>query len=263
VDSVAFNTLLDPVLNPLLTLGPFFAILIISIIVSLFTTIIYKYATDQNKLRKLKADLKRYQKKAKDAQKDNPEKAMKIQKDMMKINGQYMKASFKSTLYTFIPVLIFFGWLGAHLAFAPLMPLDPFSISAELQPNVQGTFILDIPENFSSSTLNLSSQNNSIVWENISGPEGTYDFSITHVESDEQHFFSIMISPYDYVNPINVISESLVFESITVHHKKLVVFKNIFFFKDLPWIKNWGWLGSYILFSIIFSTALRKGMKLA
>lgn len=260
---MVLDTLLDPILNPLLPLGSFWTIVIMSLIVSLFTTIIYKYATDQNKLRKLKADLERYQKKAQAAQKESPEKAMKIQKDMMKINGQYMKASFRSTLYTFIPVLIFFGWLGAHLTFAPIIPGDLFSVTAQLQPNIDGDFVLNLPDGVSAPILDLSAVNGSVTWQNISGPEGTYEFSITHKESGEQHFFSVMISPYNYINPVNIIDESTTFSSITVNQSKLYVFKNVFFFKNIPWIKNWGWLGAYILFSIIFSTSLRKAMKLA
>lgn len=256
-------SLLDPILNPLLPLGPFWVILIISLVIALFTTFIYKYATDQHKLRKLKADLKRYQKKAQAAQKDNPEKAMQIQKDMMKLNGQYMKASFKSTLYTFIPVLIFFGWLGAHLAFVPLMPGDSFSITAQLQPNVNGTFILNLPDELSAPVTVLNPINDSVIWSNITGPEGTYELSILHNETGEEHFFSLMISPYNYVNPVNLISDSKIFSSIDIDQRKLYVFRTIPVLKDFPWIKNWGWLGSYILFSIIFSTVLRKILKLA
>jgi len=261
---MVLNSLLDPILNPLLSLGPFWAILIISIVIALFTTLIYKYATDQNKLRKLKADLKRYQKKAQAAQKDNPEKAMQIQKDMMKLNGQYMKASFKSTLYTFIPVLIFFGWLGANLAFVPLMPGVPFSISAELQPNITGTFILTLPDGLSAPITVLNSTGDSVVtWSNVTGLKGTYNPSILYNKTGEEHFFQVLISPYKYLNPINVISESDTFSSININQEKLYVFRDIPVLKDIPWVKNWGWLGSYILFSIIFSTLLRKILKLA
>ena len=262
---MAFDNLLNPILNPLLTLGPFWAILIISVVVSLFTTLIYKFTTDQNKLRKLKADLKRYQKKASAAQKDNPEKAMKLQKDMMKLNGQYMKASFKSTLYTFIPVLIFFGWLGAHLAFAPIIPMSDFSISLDLQNGISGTFELVIPDNLSSSSdLIISTSNSSsITWSGISGPAGEYELKVFNNDTGDEFFFNVLISDYFYLPPKTIISQSKTFKSININYDKLLVFENIFLFKDLPWIKNWGWLGAYILFSIIFSTALRKIMKLA
>lgn len=262
---MALDTLLDPVLNPLLSLGPFWVIVIISAIIAVFTTVIYKYTTDQEALRKLKADLKRYQKKAQDAQKaGNTEKSMKVQKDMMKINGQYMKASFKSTLYTFIPVLIFFGWLGAHLTFAPLMPGDPFSITAELQPGVSGSFVLTAPSELSIPIKEINVSNSSIItWNNISGPAGQYELSIKHLGSGEEHFVSVLISEIEYLRPVNTIEESTTFSSITIDMKKLYVFKNVFLLKDFPWIKNMGWLWAYILFSILFSTSLRKAMKLA
>ncbi|MFC1801814.1 EMC3/TMCO1 family protein, partial [Nanoarchaeota archaeon] len=112
---------LNPVLDPLLNLGPFWAILIISLVISLLITLIYKLVTNQKKMKELKTEMKESQKKMKEL-KDQPEKVMAMQKAAMKKNLEYMKHSFKPTLITFIPIILIFGWLQGSLAFEPIMP---------------------------------------------------------------------------------------------------------------------------------------------
>ena len=55
---MGFFSFLDPVLNaifdPLLSLGPFWALLVISLIVSTLITLIYKWVTDQDLMKRLK-----------------------------------------------------------------------------------------------------------------------------------------------------------------------------------------------------------------
>ncbi|MBN1175914.1 DUF106 domain-containing protein [Candidatus Woesearchaeota archaeon] len=256
-----FDTALDPILRPLLTLGPLLTILIISLIVSLITTFIYKYATDQTKLRKLKADMKRYQKKAM-ASKDDPEKAMKMQKEMMKLNGEYMRSSMKSMLYTFLPILLFFGWLGANLAFAPIVPGVPFNVSATFESGVSGSVDLVLPVGLTMSD-NLTKPVQEVVsWNNISGPAGTYDLSVIHSSGEEQFFSVLITDKQKYVSPEHLL-ESDIFKSVNVGNKKLYLFRSIPVFNKIPLIKNFNWFWTYFLFSIIFSTTLRKVLKLA
>ncbi len=258
------DTILNPVLNPLLSLGSFWTILIVSLFISLLTTVIYKYATDQPALRSLKADMKRKQKKM-SALKDQPKKAMKIQKEVMKLNGQYMKASFKSMLYTFLPILIFFGWLGANLAFMPLLPGVDFNLTADFESTVDGLVTVNLPEGlFLSDNLSKTISDSSATWTGISGPEGTYDLSVFHENSGEEQFISVLITNEQaYVEPTHVFSDSDTFSKIIVSHEKLLIFKGILVFKDIPFVKNANWFWSYFIFSMLFSTSLRKAFKLA
>ena len=261
---MAFSNLLDPILNPLLALGSFWTILIISIFVAVFTTVIYKYTTDQTKLKKIKAELKEQQNKAKEYTKAGKnDKAMKLQKDMMKLNGQYMKASMKSTLYTFLPLIIFFGWLGAHLAFAPLMPMADFTVTAIPETGTVGTYILNLPTELTSEGNLVQTVSTQVNW-TIKGPAGDYDLSISNPETGDEQFFSIKITeePF-YVNPLNTYKDSTVFDKIIVSNEKLLIFEGIPLLGSIPWVKTFGWFGAYFLFSIIFSTSLRKIMKLA
>lgn len=259
---VVFNQILDPLLHPLLdATGPFWTLFSVSLFVSLLTTLVYKFTTDQTRLKQLKADMRRYQKKL-SANKNNPEKALKIQKDMMKLNGELMRQSLKSTLYTFLPILLFFGWMQANLAFAPLLPNESFNVTVSFNEGVVDKALLVLPDELSSnSSLSQVPLKGVISWQ-IIGPSGLYDASIQI--GDEEHFFSILISDaIEYVDPVNQVKDSSYIDTITLSNDKLRVFLTVPGLNSLPWIKNLNWFWAYFLFSIIFSMTLRKVLKIA
>jgi len=257
-----FESTLDPILRPLLSLGALATIFIVSLLVSLITTFVYKYSTDQPKLRKLKADMKRYQKKAM-AAKNEPDKAMKLQKEMMKLNGEYMRSSMKSMLYTFLPILLFFGWLGANLAFAPILPGSSFTVQANFDSGVNGSAELILPQELSTSDLILKEVSNStVLWSNISGPSGVYDVSVKHSSGEEQFVTVLITDKQKYIKPEHLL-DSDIFDSIVVGNDKLYIFRSVPGLGSLPVVKNMNWFWSYFVFSIIFSTSLRKILKLA
>ena len=88
-------------------------LLIISFILTGLITLAYKYLSDQKKMKELKTEMKDMQKKMKEF-KSQPDKVMSMQKDAMKKNMEYMKHSMKPTLYTFVPIIIIFGWLRGY-----------------------------------------------------------------------------------------------------------------------------------------------------
>ena len=265
---MAINTILDPVLSPLLPLGAFWTIFIICLVMSLITTIIYKYTTNQEKLKEIKADMKRLQKKATAYSKEGKsDKAMALQKDIMKMNMEFMKSSFRSTLFTFIPILLFFGWLGVNLAFAPLMPMADFNVTLVAQDDlsISSSFTLLLPQELSTTdvlTKNLS-ENNLVVWSGISGPAGNYFLNFIHNESKEEYSVPIIItSNQEYEGPIFTNQISTIYKEVRVGHDKLIILKGVPFFEHFPIIKNWGWFGIYFLFAIGFSIALKKILKI-
>jgi uncharacterized membrane protein (DUF106 family) len=97
-------------IKDILIANPKTSIVVIAFLITLITTIITKKFTNQNRMRELKEIQKSCQIKLKDA-KGNPEEMAKIQKQMMECSMELMKHSFKPTLYTFIPLLIFFIWI--------------------------------------------------------------------------------------------------------------------------------------------------------
>ncbi|MFH1065065.1 MAG: EMC3/TMCO1 family protein [Nanoarchaeota archaeon] len=104
---------LDIITGPLFKLPEPFPILMISLILTLATTLIYKYATDQEVMKTLKDDMKAMQAEMKTL-KEHPEKMMALQKEAMQKNMKYMMKSFKPMLITFIPIVFIFGWMRGH-----------------------------------------------------------------------------------------------------------------------------------------------------
>lgn len=113
-DKVSFikngiHAVLDPSAGALLLWNPSWGMLIIVFIITLITTIIQKYATDQKTLKELKKEGKEIQKQMKEF-KEHPEKMMELQKKQMKLFPKQMKLSMRAIAYTGIPLILFFRW---------------------------------------------------------------------------------------------------------------------------------------------------------
>lgn len=104
-----FNTLLGPILSLPDPLG----VLIICFILTLLITLLYKYMTDQELMKTLKAEMKSMQQEMKKL-KDQPDKVMKMQKEAMSKNMKYFMHSMKPNLISFIPIIFIFSWLRKY-----------------------------------------------------------------------------------------------------------------------------------------------------
>jgi uncharacterized membrane protein (DUF106 family) len=257
VDKVGFLSFLDPALNfvlgPLLNLSPFWGILIMSFIVSLIITLCYKWFTDQNMMKQLKDEMKDYQRQAKEL-KEHPDQAMAVNKKLMSANMKYMMHSFRPTLITFIPIILIFGWLNAHLAFEPIMPGADFSTTAYFNTDqIYGNITIKVPggvELLSEETQNI--EVNTAKWA-LRGEASSY---ILEYEFEGKIYTKdLMITDEKNYAPVEkIISEKgSKLKKITIDNEKVKVI-------DLGFWKL-GWIWSYIIFSIIFSMILRKLMK--
>lgn len=121
------NQILDPILNPLLTLvndpnNPFFGaivgVFIIATIVAFIITLANKLLVDQDRLQFLQKEMKGYQQEMMAAQKSGDSKAMaKVQKrqsEFMDIQKEMMFNSFKPMIVTFVPIIIIFYWMAGN-----------------------------------------------------------------------------------------------------------------------------------------------------
>lgn len=278
------NAVISPVLSPIMFLGPFLIILLISLLVSLIVTLVYKWTTDQELMKSLKDDIKRMQQEMKKL-KDKPEKMMKLQKEAMEKNMKYMMHSFKSTLITFIPLIIIFGWLSMNFAYEPIAPGEKFSTyvflengnannAANVTITVPGNMTLITDANAEVKKINAEDNPKKLPFNNqyltsknyggfvksgeeiyyagwqLSGKEGSY--MLQYNVGNLTYYKEILISDKSYKKPLEKIDDGIV-KGIMTDQKKLIVM-NIFGWKL-------GWLGGYIIFSIIFSMALRKFLK--
>jgi len=94
----------------LLVANPRISIICFSLVVSLFVTIVNYFILDKDRMRELKQKQKDLQAEMKN-HKDNPAKMMELQKELMGHTMETMKHSMKPMLITWIPIILFFGWL--------------------------------------------------------------------------------------------------------------------------------------------------------
>jgi uncharacterized membrane protein (DUF106 family) len=246
----------DPLLSWLLVFNPFLSILFISIILGVITTVVYKFASNQNKIKELKEKQKSLQKKLKTIPKDQPEKLMEVNSQMMKISGPLMKESFKPTLWTLLPSLLILTWMAANLAFAGIAPNQYFTIAAEFNEGVTGEISLEVvPDGL--EFINGEIQeivDSKAVWELKSDKIKTYNllfkFRETEVNKD-----IIISNKWEYEEPEIFIKEDGL-KKIIIGNEKIKPFKGI------PVLEGINWLWSYIILTMIFTTILRKLMKI-
>ena len=251
---MVFENLLNPILNPLLvSTGYFWTLFILSFIIALIITVIYKYTTNQSLMKDLKNELKEFQKRAKELR-SKPDEAMKVQKKMMETNSKYMMHSFKPMLFTFLPIIIFFGWMTAHLAYYPILPNEEFSVTMNFDPGIKGDVILDIPENLISvNGVNQSILANQATWI-LNGLEGEYllNYNFNGITYSNEILITL---DRTYNQPLTKVKNGGI-KDITVNMIAVKPFNKLNLFGWKP-----GWLGAYIILSIIFSTIIRKLMK--
>lgn len=244
---MVFDSLLNPVLFPLLKLPALWALIIMALIVSVIITYVHKWMTDQTLMKSLKMKQKEFQKKMKE-HKDNPQKMLSMQKEMMSVNKEYMKHSLKPTFITFLPIIIIFGWMSANLAFEPLMPDEMFTTTIMFEEGRTGTVELFVPEGVTvlgDSTKELVS--GAAVFD-LKGDEGDYLLQFDYGEMSFTKELTIS-TEQRYAEVVKNFDNGVV-KTVSLNNKKLV---------PLPISENHlGWLGTYIVFSIVFSMGLRK-----
>ena len=99
---------------------PIPSVIVIAIGVTLISSLITKWLTNQEHLKSLKERQKELQKELKTCKDDC--KMKEIQMEMMKITGTMMKSSFKPMLITIVPFLILFAWIrGIYGGEQPLL----------------------------------------------------------------------------------------------------------------------------------------------
>ena len=246
---MVFENILNPIFSPLLNLPTLWAVVILSFLISLVITLVYKFTTNQNLMKQLKEEMKEFQKEIKELKQD-PAKAMQVQKKSMQTNMKYMMHSMRSTLFSFIPIIIIFSWMTANFAYSPIMPDQEFTTSVFFEENVDGEIELNVPEGISIKSEKRKEVNDGEVKWILSGQEGEY--LLEYDFNNKKYNKNVLINGKRYVDPIEKIDDGFV-KTIEIEHKS----------KKLLNLFGWklGWLGSYIIFSIIFSILIRKIIK--
>lgn len=104
-------------ITEMMTANPKIALLIVSVIVTLISTLAHKWLTNQDHLKSLKKRQKEIQKELKGCKDEC--KLKELNSEMLKLTGVMMKSSFKPMFVTIIPFLLLFGWLRG--IYVPIM----------------------------------------------------------------------------------------------------------------------------------------------
>jgi len=247
---MVFENLLNPIFSPLLNLPTLWAVILLSFLISLIITVVYKYTTNQDLMKQLKDEMKEFQREIKELKKE-PEKAMQVQKKSMRTNMKYMMQSMKSTLYSIVPIIIIFSWMSANFAYDPILPGQDFTTTVVFEENVDGRIELSIPEGLTiDGGARKVVKDGEIKWV-LSGEEGEY--LLEYIFDGKKYGKEVLITEENrYKEPMKMVRDGIV-KSIEVGNKPKKLL-NIF-----GW--NVGWLGTYIMFSILFSILIRRIIK--
>ena len=247
---MVFENILNPIFSPLLNLPTLFAVIILSFLISLIITVVYKFTTDQNLMKQLKEEMKEFQKEIKDLRKE-PEKAMQVQKRSMQTNMKYMMHSMRSTLFSIIPIIIIFNWMNANFAYDPLLPGQDFTTSIIFEDDVEGVIELSVPEGvIINGGAKKEIKDTEVKWI-VSGNKGEYLFE--YFFDGRKYNKEVLITQKNrYKEPVKRVKDKIV-KSIETENKPKKLL-NLFGWKV-------GWLGTYIIFSILFSIIIRKIIK--
>ena len=107
----AVHSVLNPSAGALLNWNLNFGMLILIFIITLITTLIQKYTTDQKALRELKEEQKLLQQEMKKFE-NHPEKIAELSKKQMEIIPRTFKLTSRAVLFTGIPFILFFRWFN-------------------------------------------------------------------------------------------------------------------------------------------------------
>lgn len=248
---MAYYDFLNIIFYPLLKLPVLLAVILLSFIVSIIIMVITKYTTDQALMKKLKDNMKEHQKQIKELR-NEPAKAMEVQKKSMELNMKYMSHSLKPTIITFIPIILIFGWMSATFAYESIKPQQEFSVSVVFQKNTNGEIELIAPEEIKvegSKTQKI--ENDKAAWM-LKGDEGEHILEFVY-NGEKQQKNVLITNDNKYIEPSKKIKNSQI-KLIQIDYKPKKIL-NLFGWKL-------GWLGTYIIFSIIFTMGLRKIMKI-
>lgn len=170
----------------------------------------------------------------------------------METNMKYMMQSFRSTIFTILPVIIIFGWMNANFAFEAINPGENFEIVLNFEKDSQGEISVEVPAGITvvEDSIQEAAEKVSFIFK---GKNGDYieDNSLKFDYNDRVFFKEVIITEGSkYAKKLEMIKGSNL-KSIDMQYNKKVI---------LP-ILNWGWLGTYIIFSIVCSMAVRKILK--
>ncbi|MBS1266082.1 MAG: hypothetical protein MAG795_00047 [Candidatus Woesearchaeota archaeon] len=249
-----------------LNLPAVLVIAIVAFVVSVFSIIVWKLVTDQDKMKSIQDRQKKMRKEMKKC-KDNPDKMMKLQKKSMELSMEIFPQTMKIMLITIIPIFLIFNWLGSSIAYQPLMPGEEFTSTVMFESEAPGEVSLTVPEEITLLDNSVKQiEDKSVSWL-MTGKKGTQKLKYTY--GDEEYILDLSIGKS--YNKAQLEKQKKLFFLIPMgdgisaesNIKKISVdlepTRPLGNFSIFGW--NPGWFAIYFILSLVFSTVLRKLLK--
>lgn len=242
---------LDALFGWVLAFDLWLGILILAFLITLLMNLVYMWVTDQKEMKRLKKQLKEMQKKMR-SEKDNPKKMMSLQKKMMDLNFTYMKKSLRPALYTFIPIIVVFGWMAANLAFAPIVVDQQVPVVVTMEEPAYVT--LDAPGVSFEGSAEQETLEREVSWLVSASDPGNYTLTFS-TRDGASASRELVVGSFPGVA---VESHESPFDQSEVEYPKATPFGDFSIGNYQP-----GWLATYIVFSLVLSILMRKVMGLS
>ena len=108
----AINVVLDTIFSPILIFSPLLSLLLISVFLTVLVLVVNKIFINTKVMKEIKEKMEQIRELITNAQKaGNQEEAKKFLNEMMKINSEYMKHSFKTLIISIVIIGLFLPWL--------------------------------------------------------------------------------------------------------------------------------------------------------
>jgi len=230
-DPMAITEFFNFVFAPLMAQGPMFAIVSVSLLIAFVFSALYLVLVDQQKMKRIKSEIKEIQEKMKKAQKSGNDKEIKaLFSNSMKLQNEMMRLTLKPIIVSMLIFFIIIPWMYTNYG----------DVSAKIVDGKGAFTYNNVGYNVSVSGTQFA----------ISGDNQTHDFGYiielggktwgTSYKTDARGFFERWRNVPVY--------GTLTFENVR--------YKLPFHFPGVG--DNVGWLGLYIIISIPATMLFRK-----
>lgn len=127
-----FYGALDSVLGPIWDWPGIFAVFVVAIVVGITSVSGQYFLVDQEKMKRIRKETSEFQKRLLQAQKSGKKKEVRKleakKKQMSQMQTEMFGMTTKPMLLTFVPIILFFGWVRAQPVAAALVINLPFTL---------------------------------------------------------------------------------------------------------------------------------------
>ncbi|MDP2750284.1 MAG: EMC3/TMCO1 family protein [Nanoarchaeota archaeon] len=236
-------------INPVTYMSPLLATIFVSIVVTVFMTLVYKWMTDQKEMKRLKDEIKKCTDEMKG--KKDPKKVMELQKKAMQTNMQYFTKSLKPTLVTFIPLILIFAWLNNSLSYESIKPNQEFTTTITINQGIIGNAEITTSKGLEVIGDAKKDINSTKITWILKGQEGEHmiEYKLNGQSCADCRKTALVTNQKMYAPVMQYVKNNGI-TKIEIGNEPLKVI----------WKLSWVWI--YIIISIILSMALRKVMKI-